>query len=158
MIPHCRIPKSSLSKLPAPHPHGFKVQSSQWGVGWEPLECPLPDSAPGRKGSPGAGVPAAPELRSQACRCSSVLGGRCSRPAWGSRLGLGLHVLDTGQDFLLVSRQSDSDSEQVPGPLQSCPTLRDPIDSSPPGFPVPGILQARTLEWVAISQIGRAHV
>ena len=35
--------------------------------------------------------------------------------------------------------------------LQSCPTLCDPIDGSPPGFPVPGILQARTLEWVAIS-------
>ena len=35
--------------------------------------------------------------------------------------------------------------------LQSCPTLCDPIDVSPPGFPVPGILQARTLEWVAIS-------
>ena len=35
--------------------------------------------------------------------------------------------------------------------LQSCPTLCDPKDSSPPGSPVPGILQARTLEWVAIS-------
>ena len=35
--------------------------------------------------------------------------------------------------------------------LQSCPTLYDPIDGSPPGFPIPGILQARTLEWVAIS-------
>ena len=35
--------------------------------------------------------------------------------------------------------------------LQSCPILCDPIDGSPPGFPVPGILQARTLEWVAIS-------
>ena len=35
--------------------------------------------------------------------------------------------------------------------LQSCPTLCDPIDSSPPGCPVPGVLQARTLEWVAIS-------
>ena len=35
--------------------------------------------------------------------------------------------------------------------LQSCPTLCDPIDSSPPGSPVPGILQARALEWVAIS-------
>ena len=35
--------------------------------------------------------------------------------------------------------------------FQSCPTLRNPIDSSPPGSPVPGILQARTLEWVAIS-------
>ena len=35
--------------------------------------------------------------------------------------------------------------------LQSCPTLCDPIDGSPPGSPVPGILQAGTLEWVAIS-------
>ena len=35
--------------------------------------------------------------------------------------------------------------------LQLCPTLRDPIDGSPPGSPVPGVLQARTLEWVAIS-------
>ena len=35
--------------------------------------------------------------------------------------------------------------------LQSCPTLCDPIDCSPPGSPIPGILQARTLEWVAIS-------
>ena len=35
--------------------------------------------------------------------------------------------------------------------LQSCPTLCDPIDGSPPGSPVPGFLQARTLEWVAIS-------
>ena len=34
--------------------------------------------------------------------------------------------------------------------LQSCLTLCDPIDGSPPGSPVPGILQARTLEWVAI--------
>ena len=35
--------------------------------------------------------------------------------------------------------------------LQSCPTLCDPIDGSPLGSPIPGILQARTLEWVAIS-------
>ena len=35
--------------------------------------------------------------------------------------------------------------------LQSCPTLCDPVDGSPPGSPVPGILQARTLKWVAIS-------
>ena len=35
--------------------------------------------------------------------------------------------------------------------LQSCPTLCDPTDVSPPGSPAPGILQARTLEWVAIS-------
>ena len=35
--------------------------------------------------------------------------------------------------------------------IQSCPTVCDPIDGSPPGSTVPGILQARTLEWVAIS-------
>ena len=35
--------------------------------------------------------------------------------------------------------------------LQSCPTLCNPIDGSPSGFPVPGILQARTLDWAAIS-------
>ena len=35
--------------------------------------------------------------------------------------------------------------------LQLCLTLCDPTDGSPPGFPIPGILQARTLEWVAIS-------
>ena len=35
--------------------------------------------------------------------------------------------------------------------LQLCPTLCNPIDGSPPGTPIPGILQARTLEWVAIS-------
>ena len=47
---------------------------------------------------------------------------------------------------------------QVPGhtataakSLQSCPTLCDPIDGSPPDSPIPGILQARTLEWVAVS-------
>ena len=59
----------------------------------------------------------------------------------------------------LLHRQADSSpSYHVGNPsyytaksLQSCPTLCDPIDSSPPGFPVPGILQARTLEWVAIS-------
>ena len=44
--------------------------------------------------------------------------------------------------------------------LQSCPTLCDPIDGSPLGFPIPGILQARTLEWVAIpfSNAGKLKV
>ena len=41
--------------------------------------------------------------------------------------------------------------------LQSCLTLCDPIDGSPPGSPVPGILQVRTLEWVAISFSTRNH-
>ena len=37
--------------------------------------------------------------------------------------------------------------------LQSCPTLCDPVDGSPPGSPIPGILQARTLEWVAKGKV-----
>ena len=40
---------------------------------------------------------------------------------------------------------------QIRSVTQSCPTLCDPIDGSPPGFPVPGILQAGTWEWVTIS-------
>ena len=42
--------------------------------------------------------------------------------------------------------------------LQSCLTLCDPINGSPPGFPVPGILQARILEWVAIAFSGEINL
>ena len=62
---------------------------------------------------------------------------------WGSpgkNTGVGCH-------FLLQSMNVKIKSEVA----QSCPTQCDPRDSSPPGSPVPGILQARTLEWVAIS-------
>ena len=46
---------------------------------------------------------------------------------------------------------SGEDAAAAAKSLQSCPTLCNPRDGSPPGSPVPGILQARTLEWVAIS-------
>ena len=46
---------------------------------------------------------------------------------------------------------NDSAAAAAAKSLQLCPTLCDPIDGSPPGSPVPGILQERTLEWVAIS-------
>ena len=53
---------------------------------------------------------------------------------------------------LLVQDQSfNSLAAAAAKSLQSCLTLRDPTDDCPPGSPVPGILQARTLEWVAIS-------
>ena len=48
-------------------------------------------------------------------------------------------------------RVPESAAAAVAKSLQSCPTLCNPIDSSPPGSPVPGILQVRTLEWIAIS-------
>ena len=50
-----------------------------------------------------------------------------------------------------LSGQSRWDVAAAAKSLQSCPTLCDSIDGSPPGSPNPGILQARTLEWVAIS-------
>ena len=54
--------------------------------------------------------------------------------------------------LLLSTRAGDSTLEAAAAKSrQSCLTLCDPIDGSPPGSPVPGILQARTLEWVAIS-------
>ena len=52
---------------------------------------------------------------------------------------------------MLAPWKKSSDKPAAAKSLQSCPTLCDPIDSSPPGSPIPGILQARTLEWVAIS-------
>ena len=55
------------------------------------------------------------------------------------------------QDKLLTSYFNHLAAAAAAKSLQSCPTLCDPIDGSPPGSPVPGILQARTLEWVAIS-------
>ena len=55
-------------------------------------------------------------------------------------------------DSLLLSHQGSPQATAAAAKsLQSCLTLCDPIDGSPPGSAVPGILQARTLEWVAIS-------
>ena len=61
---------------------------------------------------------------------------------WEKKLGNNNPVYKTAKETLMYA------AAKV---LQSCPTLCDPIDGSPPGSPVPGILQARTLEWVAIS-------
>ena len=59
------------------------------------------------------------------------------------------------QDFLELTSRKDVlfiiGAAAAAKSLQSCPTLCDPRDSTPPGSPVPGILQARTLEWVATS-------
>ena len=57
----------------------------------------------------------------------------------------------SSQDCWLPAPQTPPQSAAAAKSLQLCPTLCDPIDGSPPGSPVPGILQARTLEWVAIS-------
>ena len=57
----------------------------------------------------------------------------------------------TYTDDTTLMAESEEELTATAKSLQSCPTLCDPIDGSPPGSPVPGILQARTLEWVAIS-------
>ena len=63
-------------------------------------------------------------------------------------------VVSLGHDYVLVDNmwlEMFKPPAATAKSLQSCPTLCDPIDGSPPGSPDPGILQARTLEWVAIS-------
>ena len=55
------------------------------------------------------------------------------------------------KSFFFLGRGVSGAAAAAAKSLQSCPTLCDPIDGSPSGSPVPGILQARTLEWVAIS-------
>ena len=60
-------------------------------------------------------------------------------------------VLLYDSDTVLLGRTHFPSQVAAAASLQSCPTLCDPIDGSPPGSPIPGILQARTLEWVAIS-------
>ena len=68
-----------------------------------------------------------------------------------------IHPLPLSSPYPLPSHPSRSSLESViqsaaaAKSLQSCPTLWDPIDGSPPGSTIPGILQARTQEWVAIS-------
>ena len=77
-------------------------------------------------------------------------------------------TMETGRNFIFLGSKITADGDcrheikrhlllgrkaltNLAKSLQSCPTLCDPIDGSPPGSPIPGILQARTLEWVAIS-------
>ena len=62
-------------------------------------------------------------------------------PAWSFTTLNSIHILAAAAAAVAAAAKS----------LQSCPTLCDPIDGSPPGSLIPGILQARTLEWVAIS-------
>ena len=63
----------------------------------------------------------------------------------------GDHLLEITNDGGLKSTFAAAAAAAAAKLLQSCLTLCDTIDSSPPGSPIPGILQARTLEWVAIS-------
>ena len=68
-----------------------------------------------------------------------IIDQRCNYPS----------VID--QRHFSIHLQNKSQATDLAKSLQSCPTLCNSIDGSPPGSPIPGILQARTLEWVAIS-------
>jgi len=109
------------------------------------------------------------ELVDSLLGCSDSLLEAGARPSTETGDGVAVcppvHVLSTSVIFLGVERVclSDSDPASLPSypaaaaaaaaakSLQSCLTLCDPRDGSPPGSPVPGMHQARTLEWVAIS-------
>ena len=75
------------------------------------------------------------------------------QPWFITRRVSGLYIVPAPIGVLLRSQRglTTAAATTAAKSLQSCPTLCDPIDSSPPGSSVPGILQARTLEWVAIS-------
>ena len=66
-------------------------------------------------------------------------------------INLVIHYHTTTTFFIFMIRTFKICSAAAAKSLQSCPTLCNPIDGSPAGSPVPGTLQARTLEWVAIS-------
>ena len=74
-------------------------------------------------------------------------GSREARGRWGLRPVFGFSQSHSGHGLYTNGLGGGSAAKS----LQSCPTLCNPIDGSPPGSPIPGILQARTLEWAAIS-------
>ena len=74
-----------------------------------------------------------------------------SRPRPRSLPGVGAELAGANPKVAAVLGWGHRPLALLRGALQSCPTLCDPIDGSPPGSVIPGILQARILEWVAIS-------
>ena len=112
------------------------VKVTQWCITlWDPMNCSPP-------GSSLHGI-----LQARIPEWISIPFSRWS--SWPRDQTQVSHI--AGRFFTIwVTREAHSGVTAAAKSLQSCPTLCDPIDSSPPGSPVPGILQARTLEWVAI--------
>ena len=73
------------------------------------------------------------------------------KPAWTSGSSRFMYYWSLAWRILSIILLTRAAAAAAAKSFQSCPTLWDPIDGSPPGPPIPGILQARTLEWVAIS-------
>ena len=108
----------------------LSLSNSFWPHGLEPTKLLFPWNFPGKNNRIG---------------CHFLFQGIL--PAQGSKLHL-LSLLHWKADSLSSAQLAAATAAKS---LQSCPTLCYPRDGSPPGSPVPGILQARTLEWVAIS-------
>ena len=81
--------------------------------------------------------------------CMTLL---CTMISWVTEISLGLRYILIHENILLFLRQKMVvwllKAAAAAKSLHSCPTLCNPIDSGPPGSPIPGILRARTLEWV----------
>ena len=126
---------------------------------WQPTRLPRPWDSPGKNTGMGCHCPL--RVPSNSIQLG-FLGGSdgkesaCNAGDSGSIPGLGRSAGEgNGHPLLLLPSIFPSiivfASSATAKSLQSCPTLCDPIDGSPPGSPIPGILQATTLEWVAIS-------
>ena len=91
----------------------------------------------------------APQFKAPILLCSAFFTVQLSHPymTFGKTIALTRQTFVDKVTSLLFNMLSAAAAKS----LQSCPTLCDPIDGSLPGSPFPGILQARTLEWVAIS-------
>ena len=84
------------------------------------------------------------------CLCHPLLPPRCPSLFSMSAISVAVLQIDSSVPFFLIPCICVAVAAAAKS-LQSCPTLCNPLDGSPPGSPVPGILQARTLEWVATS-------
>ena len=122
---------------------------------WQPTNLPCPWDSPGKNTGVGCHVllqcmkvKSESEVVQSCLTLSDPMGAYQAPPSMGfSRLQYwsGVPLPSPGKPY------KEAAAAAAAKLLQSCVTLCDPIDGSPPGSPVPGILQARTLEWVAIS-------
>ena len=149
--------------LPRPRPTSGPAPASGWLPGGETLPCQLWDLAVwGGQGAPGqmrrgpgargqGGGPGLSDISQQLVLTPDRRGSRLeAHPAPPSTHHCG--PLPRGSSAArTLGHRGAADSAATAKSLQSCPTLCDPIDGSPPGSSVPGILQVRILEWVAIS-------
>ena len=119
------------------------VREIPWRRGWQPTPVFLPGGSHGQRNLAGCSPGSHRELDGLSTHTWKAVSGQkfCKPPA------LCILYLSTKSSFSYIVNPSAAAATL----LQSCPTLCDPIDSSPPGSSVPGILQARTLEWGATS-------